>query len=190
MSRTAWSTGIVALAAVMLALTGCAAGSSSDEYVSPSHAPAAPPAPQNEKEAVKGAAAAVQRSMDADMAVNVAGDGDTSSLKKVRTGESLKNSIAGVEHYAARKYKVSGKVTFELKEGNAESSDWQGILTPFGEAHVTGCINYTDFVIKDAQGAPVPFDGPRRSLTQQNVLWDLVSKSWVVSSGALLGKAC
>lgn len=128
--------------------------------------------------------------MDADLAVYAAGDGDTSSLKDVRTGASLKNSIAAVKHYADKKYQASGKVTFELKDGTATTSTWQGIVTPFGEAHVIGCVDYTDFVVKDAKGKSVPFRGLRRSLMQQNALWDRVSQSWLVSEGAALGKEC
>lgn len=181
---------VLPLIAALLVLTGCGSGSSSDEYVSPTHRPASPPAPQNEKEAVKGAAAAVQRSMDADMAVFAAGDGDTSSLEDFRTGVSLKNSIAAIKGFADKKYQVSGKVTFELKDGTAESSAWSGTETPFGEAHLTGCVDYTDFVVKDAKGKPVPFRGLKRSLMQQNALWDRVSQTWLVSEGSALGKEC
>jgi len=179
---------VIPLIAALLVLTGCGTGSSSDEHRSPTHRPAAPPAPQNEKEAVKGAAAAVQRSIDADMAAYKTGD--TSSLEDVRTGVSLKNSIAAVKQYADKKYQASGKVTFELKDGTAKTSTWQGIVTPFGEAHVIGCVDYTDFVVKDAKGKSVPFRGLRRSLMQQNALWDRVSQSWLVSEGAALGKEC
>ncbi|KQV73655.1 hypothetical protein ASC61_00705 [Aeromicrobium sp. Root344] len=179
---------VIPLLAALLVLTGCGSGSSSDEYVSPTHRPAAPPAPQNEKEAVKAAAAAVQRSIDADMAAYTTGD--TSSLEDFRTGVSLKNSIAAIKGFADKKYQVSGKVTFELKDGTAESSAWSGTETPFGEAHLTGCVDYTDFVVKDAKGKPVPFRGLMRSLMQQNALWDRVSQSWLVSEGSALGKEC
>jgi hypothetical protein len=182
----------VVLVVAMLGAAGCSttptdATPSTDETTAAPD-PLKPPAPQNANDAYDSALAVAQESVMITMDAYRAGDGDTSRLETVATGEALQNLIASVDSYVEQGYLADGGVTVEPLEHEVSTWEGGGAAVPYGDVLLTLCFDYSGFILTDAAGEPAPRSGPTRGVFEQHVIWD--GTAWMVASAAATGEEC
>jgi hypothetical protein len=187
--------GVVVVVATVLGLTGCDSEPSPTAASSPAAiVPAPPPAPQNPDEAYESALSVARESVRVNLDAYRAGNGDTSRLQDVATGEALTNQIAAVEHHAEQGYVVSGDITVEplSHEVRTLETDGRDALRdiPYGDVLMTLCLDYSRFVLTGPDGSPGQRSGPARGVIEQHVVWLQADHAWKVRTAAATGGEC